>query len=137
LAEARILIRDFDDAGLAAHAALLESIAAELHQAHPKASIDVVVTPQYRNMREGIAKEPRALSLALEAMHAAGLEPTESPIRGGTDGSLLTSLGLPTPNLSTGEHNPHSPLEWTSLEEMHTAVGVLVKLAELWGRERV
>jgi len=137
LAEARILIRDFDDAGLAAHAALLESIAAELHQAHPKASIDVVVTPQYRNMREGIAKEPQALSLALEAMHAAGLEPTESPIRGGTDGSLLTSLGLPTPNLSTGEHNPHSPLEWTSLEEMHTAVGVLVKLAELWGRERV
>lgn len=70
-------------------------------------------------------------------MRAAGLEPTESPIRGGTDGSLLTSLGLPTPNLSTGEHNPHSPLEWTSLEEMETAVAVLVQLAQLWGREQL
>ncbi|MEI8319171.1 MAG: hypothetical protein WCH79_14615, partial [Planctomycetia bacterium] len=63
------------------------------------------------------------------------IEPKQTPIRGGTDGSLLTLLGLPTPNLSTGEHNPHSPLEWTCLEEMETAVEVLVKLAALWGRE--
>jgi tripeptide aminopeptidase len=86
-------------------------------------------------MRAGIAREPRALNLALEALRQAGIEPTQTPIRGGTDGSLLTLLGLPTPNLSTGEHNPHSPLEWTCLEEMETAVDVLVKLAALWGRE--
>jgi tripeptide aminopeptidase len=135
-AEARVLIRDFDEEGLAAHAALLEAIASRLREAHPKAAITVTISPQYRNMREGIAKEPRALALALEAMRQAGIEPSESPIRGGTDGSLLTSLGLPTPNLSTGEHNPHSPLEWTSLEEMEAAVEVLVQLADLWGRER-
>lgn len=135
-AEARVLIRDFDEEGLAAHAALLASIATRLRGAHPKAAITVKISPQYRNMREGIAKEPRALALALEAMRQAGIEPSESPIRGGTDGSLLTSLGLPTPNLSTGEHNPHSPLEWTSLEEMEAAVEVLVRLADLWGRER-
>ena len=87
-------------------------------------------------MRAGIAREPRALNLALEALRQTGIEPKQTPIRGGTDGSLLTLLGLPTPNLSTGEHNPHSPLEWTCLEEMETAVDVLVKLAALWGREQ-
>jgi len=134
-AEARLILRDFEEEGLASHAARLETIAAGLRQAHPKARIEVVVSEQYRNMRAGIAREPRALNLALEALRQAGLEPKETPIRGGTDGSLLTLLGLPTPNLSTGEHNPHSPLEWTCLEEMETAVEVLVKLAALWGRE--
>ena len=76
------------------------------------------------------------MALAVEAMKRAGIEPRLEPIRGGTDGSLLTSLGLPTPNLSTGEHSPHSPLEWTCLEEMETAVEVLVQLAGLWGQER-
>ena len=70
----------------------------------------------------------------MEAMRQAGFEPRLVPVRGGTDGSLLTSLGLPTPNLSTGQHSPHSPLEWACLEEMEAAVEVIVKLAELWGR---
>ena len=134
-AEARLILRDFEESGLKAHATLLESIAAPLRKAHPKARIDVTITEQYRNMREGIAREPRALNLALEALRQTGIEPKQTPIRGGTDGSLLTLLGLPTPNLSTGEHNPHSPLEWTCLEEMEAAVEVLVKLAALWGRE--
>jgi len=73
--------------------------------------------------------------IALE-MRAAGMEPEISIIRGGTDGSVLTERGLPTPNLSTGQHNPHSPLEWTSLEEMQKAVDVLVQLAIAWGREK-
>lgn len=135
-AECRLILRDFEEEGLVAQARLLESIAARLRAAHPRASIDVATSPQYRNMRDGVAREPRAVALAVEAMRAAGLEPRLEPIRGGTDGSLLTSLGLPTPNLSTGEHSPHSPLEWTCLEEMETAVEVLVKLAGLWGRER-
>ena len=91
------------------------------------------VTPQYRNMAEGLAKEPRALAFAEKAMRRAGLEPKLTIVRGGTDGSRLTELGLPTPNLSAGEHNIHSPLEWTCLEEMATAVRVLVELARIWG----
>ena len=136
-AEARLILRDFEEEGLKSHAAALDAIAARLRTAHPKARIEVKVTEQYRNMREGIAREPRALDLAIEAMSMVGIQPKQTPIRGGTDGSLLTLLGLPTPNLSTGEHNPHSPLEWTCLEEMETAVEVLVKLAALWGQERV
>ena len=131
----RILLRSFDTAELAGHAQRLEAIAAELRGEHPKARIEVTVTPQYRNMAEGLAKEPRAVSLAEEAMRRVGLEPKRTIVRGGTDGSRLTELGLPTPNLSTGEHNLHSPLEFTCVEEMATAVRVLVELAQLWGNE--
>jgi tripeptide aminopeptidase len=117
----RILLRDFETPKLAEKAALL------------RARIDVQVTPQYRNMAEGLAKEPRAVLFAEEAMRRVGLGPKRTIVRGGTDGSRLTELGLPTPNLSTGEHNLHSPLEWTCLEEMATAVRVLVELAKVWG----
>jgi tripeptide aminopeptidase len=88
-------------------------------------------------MADGLKKEPRAVGFAQEAMRRAGLEPTLTIVRGGTDGSRLTELGLPTPNLSTGEHNPHSPLEWTCLEEMATAVRVLIELTQVWGEAKV
>ncbi len=132
---ARILLRDFETARLREYAGLLERIAAELRAAHPRAQIEVKIVKQYRNMRDGLVHEPRAIAKALEAICAAGLEPQQTIIRGGTDGSRLTELGLPTPNLSTGEHNPHSPLEWTCLEEMQKAVDVLVALAHVWGEE--
>jgi tripeptide aminopeptidase len=131
----KIILRDFETAKLADYADLLSQIAHDLHRQHPKAQIDVKTVEQYRNMRDGLVKEPRALATALEATRAAGMEPKQTIIRGGTDGSRLTALGLPTPNLSTGEHNPHSPLEWTSVEEMQRAVDVLVAVAELWGKE--
>lgn len=134
-AEARIILRDFEIEQLTEYASMLARIASEQRKANPKANIDVTIKPQYRNMREGLNKEPRAIAKAVEATEAAGMEPKLSIIRGGTDGSLLTAMGLPTPNLSTGEHNPHSPLEWTSLEEMQSAVDVLVQLAIAWGRE--
>lgn len=134
-AEARLILRDFEVELLSEYASLLARIASNHRKQHPKAQIDVTIKQQYRNMREGLAKEPRAVAKAVEATEAAGLEPQRSIIRGGTDGSLLTAMGLPTPNLSTGEHNPHSPLEWTSLEEMQSAVNVLVQLAIAWGRE--
>jgi tripeptide aminopeptidase len=130
----RILLRDFDTPRLEDKAALLLSIANVLLAEYPRAEIDVTVTPQYRNMADGLAREPRALAFAEEAMRRAGIEPRRTIIRGGTDGSRLTEMGLPTPNLSTGEHNPHSPLEWTCLEEMTTAVRVLVELAQVWSR---
>src|SRR5262249_58289180 len=107
-----------------------------LQAEYPQARVQVNVTPQYRNMAEGLEKEPRALDFAEEAMRRAGLRPKRTIVRGGTDGSRLTELGLPTPNLSTGEHNLHSPLEWTCLEEMATAVKVVVELAKIWGEAK-
>ncbi len=133
-ASARLILRDFETGQLEAQAQLLESIAATLRAEHPRAEIKVDVRPQYRNMREGLAKEPRAISKAIDAYQSLGRKPKLTIIRGGTDGSLLTAKGLPTPNLSTGEHNPHSPLEWTSLEEMRSAAEMLVQLAQEWAR---
>jgi tripeptide aminopeptidase len=131
----RLLLRDFDTPKLAEQADLLRAIARQLTTEHPAAKVEVEVVKQYRNMADGILKEPRAMAYAIEAMRRAGLEPRILSIRGGTDGSRLTELGLPTPNLSTAEHNPHSPLEWTCLEEMETAVKVLVELAQVWARD--
>jgi tripeptide aminopeptidase len=130
----RLLLRDFVTARLAEQAELLRTVARLLMVEFPAARVEVTVNPQYRNMAEGLAQEPRALAFAEEAVRRAGLEPKRGFVRGGTDGSRLTELGLPTPNLSTGEHNPHSPLEWTCLEEMATAVRVLVELAQVWGK---
>jgi tripeptide aminopeptidase len=132
----RILLRDFTTSRLADKAELLHRIGGLIALEFPQARVHVEVTPQYRNMADGLAREPRALAFAEEAMRRAGLEPKHTIIRGGTDGSRLTELGLPTPNLSTGEHHIHSPLEWTCLEEMATAVKVLVELAQVWGAER-
>lgn len=134
-ASARLILRDFETDALQQQAALLESIAAVLRAEHPRAGITVQIKHQYRNMREGLAREPRAIAKAEAAFRALGMEPRRSIIRGGTDGSLLTAKGLPCPNLSTGQHNPHSPLEWASLNEMETAVRVLVELSVEWGRE--
>lgn len=135
-ASVKILLRSFDTPELEVHARQLQSIAAELSAKHPRAKIDVAITPQYRNMAEGLAKEPRSVVFAEEAMRLINLVPRRTIVRGGTDGSRLTEIGLPTPNLSTGEHNIHSPLEYTCLEEMDIAVKVLVELVRIWGREK-
>lgn len=135
-ASARMILRDFETPRLAEYAQFLESVAAELRKKHPRATIDIAIHKQYRNMRDGLSKEPRAFPKAVEATRAAGLEPELTIIRGGTDGSRLTEIGLPTPNLSTGEHNPHSPLEWTCVEEMENCARVLVELAQVWSMER-
>jgi tripeptide aminopeptidase len=129
----RILLRDFDTERLTDRAEVLRTAARTVTTEYPQASIDVQIIKQYRNMADGLKKEPRAVAFAEKAMRRAGLEPKLTIVRGGTDGSRLTELGLPTPNLSCGEHNLHSPLEWTCLEEMATAVRVLVELAQVWG----
>jgi tripeptide aminopeptidase len=132
----KVLLRDFVTAKLADKKAVLEEIAAGLNKEFPKAAIKVAVQEQYRNMADWMAREPRAVALAEKAMQAAGLTPKHHSIRGGTDGSRLTEMGLPTPNLSTGMHNFHSPLEWACLEEMETAKKVLIELAKQWGNEK-
>lgn len=136
-AVARIILRSFDTPMLTEYAKILEGIAAEVRTQFPQAVIELAFREQYRNMADGLKREPRAVAKAVIATEKAGLTPRQTIIRGGTDGSRLTALGLPTPNLSTGEHNPHSPLEWTCLEEMESAVRVLIELAREWGQERV
>jgi len=130
-----MLLRDFVTAKLAEQAELLRQTAAMIERLYPGSKVNVAIQPQYRNMADGMKKEPRAVAFAIEAMTAAGLKPHIGSIRGGTDGSQLTAKGLPTPNLSTAEHTIHSPLEWTCLEEMQSAVRVLLELAKRWGKE--
>ncbi|GIW78620.1 MAG: peptidase T [Gemmatales bacterium] len=128
----RILLRDFDTQKLTEQADLLRSIGRLIETEFPGAKVAIEIKKQYRNMADGLSKEPRAVAYADKAMRRLGIEPRHTIVRGGTDGSRLTELGLPTPNLSTGEHNLHSPLEWTCLEEMDTAVRVLIELARIW-----
>jgi tripeptide aminopeptidase len=128
----RILLRDFDTKALLGHADILRAAATATLSQWPGAAIDVHITPQYRNMADGLANEPRAVAYAEAAYRRVGIEPKRTIVRGGTDGSRFTELGLPTPNLSTGEHNPHSPLEWTCVEEIEQAVAVLIELAQVW-----
>lgn len=132
----RILLRSFETAELADQARILNEVAATVRAGHPKAKIDIEVKKQYRNMREFLSKEPRAVELAAQAIRKAGIEPEFKSIRGGTDGSRLSELGLPTPNLAVGMHNFHSPLEFACLEEMEQSVRILIELAQLWGGER-
>jgi tripeptide aminopeptidase len=128
----RVLLRDFDTAALAKQAELLRAVAARTVVEFPGAAIDVQIKPQYRNMADGLAREPRAVQYVERAYQRLGRTVKRTIIRGGTDGSRFTELGLPTPNLSTGQHNPHSPLEWACLDEMVEAVEVLIQLVQVW-----
>ena len=132
----RILLRSFETADLEMQAKLLRDTADAVVEDHPTAKIDVTVKRQYRNMKEHLDKEPRAVQLADRACRNLGVDPNYESIRGGTDGSRLSEMGLPTPNLSTGMHNFHSELEFACLEQMDSATEMLVELAKLWGRER-
>jgi tripeptide aminopeptidase len=138
VAEARIkiLLRSFETAELKEEARVLKSIARTIEEEFPRAKVRVDVKRQYRNMLEHLGKEPRAVELAVKAMRAAGIEPVFKSIRGGTDGSRLSEMGLPTPNLSVGMHNFHSKLEFVCLEQMESAVRVLLELAGLWGKAK-
>ena len=134
VAETKIqfILRSFDTTELPVQADILREIGRQVEREYPGSKVKVETRKQYRNMRDGIAKEPRAVQYAAEAVKRAGMDPKFKIIRGGTDGAQLTEKGLPTPNLSTGEHNMHSPLEWTCLEEMETAVRVVIELCRVW-----
>jgi tripeptide aminopeptidase len=132
----RILLRDFETSQLAVQADLVRLVARDVELAVEGVKIDVDVHRQYRNMAEGLGRDPRAVTLAVEAHRRLGRAPELAIIRGGTDGSQLTEKGLPTPNLSSGQHNIHSPLEWASLDEMTAACEVGLELVRLWGEEK-
>lgn len=128
------ILRDFERDGLAAHGELLTSVCNAVQLTEPRASIECTITPQYRNMRYWLEKDMRPVTLAVKAMEELDVKPVSPPIRGGTDGSQLTEMGVPTPNLFTGMQNIHSPLEWISVQDMGRAVEVCARLAELWAR---
>ena len=128
----KLIVRDFVTAGLKEKELLLSRLAHEAASRHPGATMQIVVEEQYRNMREILDRHPVVVEHAREAIRRAGLEPQSRPIRGGTDGSRLSFMGLPTPNLFAGEHNFHSRYEWTSVQDMEKAVEVIINLAQVW-----
>lgn len=129
----KVLLRSFESAELAPFAEQLREVGRAIEREFPGGRVEVQIQRQYRNMREGLTGEPRAVQFAVEAHRRLGREPKLSIIRGGTDGSQLTERGLPTPNLSSGQHNIHSPLEFACLDEMLAACDVGLELIKLWG----
>jgi tripeptide aminopeptidase len=127
----RIILRDFVTAGLRDKQALIESLARTV-AAETRTQVSFEVKEQYRNMREVLDLHPQVVERAREAIRRSGLSSIEKPIRGGTDGSRLSFMGLPTPNLFAGEHNFHSRMEWVSVQDMELAVRVIVELAQVW-----
>ncbi|MBX5440585.1 MAG: peptidase T [Solirubrobacteraceae bacterium] len=126
------IVRDFDDERLQAHADVLRRTAETVVGREPRARVTVDVFPQYPNMRRFLEGHPEIVGRAEAAMRAEGIEPVRTPIRGGTDGSVLSQRGLPTPNLFTGGHEFHSVREWASVQEMAAAAATLVRLAGGW-----
>lgn len=129
----KAILRSFDAEDLQHFAERLRSLAADTEEEYPGLRCQVEVTRQYRNLAEGLRNQPLAVGLAEQAFQNLGREFRREIVRGGTDGSMLTEKGLPTPNLSSGQHNIHSPLEFVVLEEMVAAVEHAVELARLWG----
>jgi tripeptide aminopeptidase len=133
-ARIRAIVRDFDDDLLAEHMALLREIAEGVVGEEPTAKLTFEAKPQYPNMRRHLEAVPEVVEIAERALRAEGLEPIRNPIRGGTDGSMLSEMGLPTPNLFAGGHEFHSLREWVSVQDMAAAAAVIVHLAAEWSR---
>jgi tripeptide aminopeptidase len=126
------IIRDFKVAGLHQKEAYLKQLMDEVLKNYPNSTADFEVKEQYRNMKEVLDHHPQVSEHALEAMRRSGLTPERRSIRGGTDGSRLSFMGLPCPNIFAGEHAFHSKLEWVSVQDMQKAVEVIVNLCAVW-----
>jgi tripeptide aminopeptidase len=131
----RAIVRDFDDDRLQEHVELLRRTAEEVVGAEPAARLEIDVRHQYPNMRSHLEPFPEIVRAAERAMQAEGIVPMRTPIRGGTDGSRLSAMGLPTPNLFTGGHEYHSVREWASVQDMAAATATIVRLAEVWATD--
>src|SRR5438067_1467902 len=130
--ELRFIVRDFENDELDANVELLRGLAAEVAARDERASIEVESFIQYRNMRDTLQKHPEIVEYLDEAVRRVGLEPRRTAIRGGTDGSALTEMGLPTPNIFTGGHDAHSEREWICVEDMGLAAATVISLAQIW-----
>jgi len=131
------IVRDHDDAKLEQHTLLLRRLASELEAREPRARVTVEEADTYRNMRTAIDRHPRVVTAAEEAIRRAGVEPVRSLIRGGTDGAVLSAMGLPTPNLFTGGQDYHSLREWASVQDMAAAAATVVELVRVWAEPAV
>ncbi len=129
------ILRDFDDEKLEENGRILASVCETIQLTEPRAKITCTITPQYRNMRNWLQHDMRPVDLARLACEQLDIDVISPPIRGGTDGSRLTELGVPTPNIFTGMQNYHGPLEYVSLQDMEKATEVIVLLAQLWARK--
>jgi tripeptide aminopeptidase len=130
--ELRFIVRDFENDLLDEHIEFLRGIAAEVAATDERCAIDVESRIQYRNMRDALEHHPEIVANLEEAVRRVGLEPKRTAIRGGTDGSALTEMGLPTPNIFTGGHDAHSEREWICIEDMGLAAATIIELAKLW-----
>lgn len=127
-----LIVRDFTEEGLKEKEILLETIVKDVMKDFPRSTYKFEVREQYRNMKQVIDRHPHILEYAVEAIRRAGLRPMRTAIRGGTDGSRLSFMGLPCPNIFAGEHAFHSRLEWVSRQDMEKAVQTIVHLAMIW-----
>lgn len=128
----KILIRDFEESGLKEKEEFLKNLAEKVVSKYPKATFKFEVQESYRNMRYVLDKHPQVVEYALQAVERAGVKPKLNIIRGGTDGSRLSYMGLPCPNIFAGEHAFHSRLEWVSVQDMQKAVDVIINLCQIW-----
>ena len=128
----RLLIRDFSTTGLEEKETFVEELARAVVADRAPAVVEIRIAESYRNMQEILEGYPEVIECAREAIRRSGLTPVERPIRGGTDGSRLSFMGLPTPNIFAGEHNFHSRLEWVSAQDMDKAVETIVHLCQVW-----
>ena len=135
-ASVSVFIRDFESEGIERRIECVKAIARAVEAAFPGGKVFVENAKQYANMRDKLNESPQVLETALEAARMAGVMPSMTPIRGGTDGARLTEMGIPTPNIFTGGHNFHSKVEWASLEQMMKMTEMLINLATLWGECR-
>ena len=131
-ARIELIVRDFEEQGLEAKEALVRAIVDTVMAAYPGSSATVSVRQQYRNMKIVLDRHPEIMENALEAVRRAGLTPVRGSIRGGTDGSRMSFMGLPCPNVFAGGHAFHSPLEWVSRQDMEKAVATIVELVQVW-----
>jgi tripeptide aminopeptidase len=126
------IVRDFDDEKLEAHVEYLRGLADEVAATDERSSIELESFIQYRNMRNTLDKHPEIVDHLETAVRRVGLEPLKTPIRGGTDGSALTEMGLPTPNIFTGGQDAHSEREWICVEDMGLAALTVIELSKVW-----
>ncbi len=128
------ILRDFEREGLAQKGEILRNVCAAVQATEPRAEIACTITPQYRNMRYWLENDMTPVDLARQAARDLGIEPVSVPIRGGTDGSRLTEMGVPCPNLFTGMQEIHGPLEWISVQDMAQATALMLRLVQNAGR---
>ena len=131
----KFIIRDFETPKLKEYEKLLEDLAKKAVAKFPGSKYEFKVIEQYRNMKEVLVKHPQVTKHAVQAMKNLGIKPIMHPIRGGTDGSRLSFMGLPTPNIFAGEQSFHSQLEWVAIQDMEMAVKVIVELAQIWEKK--